>query len=170
MAAWSRAPEILLTTYSLRATGTRKKNEAKRHARVMPVVEIELQDIAFAVDVINAIPRDIRDICVRRSSNGGAGTIRVTFDEHLPSQENEGINAAAVALATLASGRSEPTVHLCSPYVTTLIWRGDDDFTCPICQEAIETREELVVLSCGHHFHSQCAHSLKMCAVCRCSS
>lgn len=140
----------------------------------MPVVEIGLQDIPFAVDVINAIPREIRDMCVRRSSNGGAGTIRLTVDDHRPLQENEGddeaINAAAVALAALASGRREPSVQLCSPYVTTRIWRGDGDFTCPICQEAIETREDLVVLSCGHHYHAQCAHSLKACAVCRCSS
>ena len=139
----------------------------------MPVVEIGLQDIPFAVDVINAIPRDIRDICVHRDE-GGVGTIRLTVEEHRSSQEDdegdEAVNAAAVALAALASGHSEPTVKLCSPYVTARIWRGngDDDFTCPICQEKIETIEELAVLSCGHHYHAQCTQRLKVCAVCRC--
>lgn len=141
----------------------------------MPVVEIGLQDIPFAVDVINAIPRDIRDICVHRGEEAGsAGTIRLTVDDERrrPSHDDgdETVHAAAVALAALS--HAVPAVQLCSPYVTTRIWRGnsDDDFTCPVCQEEIETREELAVLSCGHHYHTRCAHCLTACAVCRSSS
>lgn len=122
----------------------------------------------------NAIPRTIRDIYVHRSEEGNAATIRLTVDEHRrPSQEHEdgdeAVHAAAVALAALASSSH---VQLCSPYVTTRIWRGngDDDFTCPVCQEEIETREELAVLSCGHHYHTRCTHCLTACAVCRSSS
>ena len=144
-----------------------------RARTAMPVVEIGLHDIPFAVDVINAIPRTIRDIYVNRDEEGSAGTIRLTVDEHRRHDDgDEAVHAAAVALAALASSPSVPAVRLCSPYVTTRIWRGngDDDFMCPVCQEEIETREELAVLSCGHHYHTRCAHSLTACAVCRSSS
>jgi hypothetical protein len=77
------------------------------------------------------------------------------------------ILAAAEALQRLATAKHAPP-PVCTPYVTARIWNGErEPLVCPVCRDAIPALEQLAVLCCGHHYHTDCARRLQSCAICR---